>query len=459
MSNTGQKKAGKIVLNNVGLKILSVILAVVLWLLVINIDDPQVTATIRNVPVKIMNENAITDNNEVYDVLSGGTVDIKITGPRTIVDTLGRDDFTATADFKDLSKTNAVPIDIALNNTRYETKITITEKSENAMRLSVRELVEQEYELSVKTNNSVQPGYVIYNTTPEISAVSIKAPQDVHKKIARVAVVLNFTGKETGDFEYRGDVLIYDADNKVIDRESNHITLSDTNIMVAGTVYYKKTVNISYTLVDNLSGRNVLMNYDGNLDSIDIVGRKTVLDGIDEITIPKELTTITDDKTQLVIDLKTLLPDDVFVYGSEGILEINAELEGKITKTISVDLRDIWIKKVPTGYEGYVEESGTINIVISGLEDELEDINAETLAPYVDMSNAVEGKNTVKVDVMLPEGVDLVSEVRISVLVAPKNSPNDETTSDTSEENTSSENTTEETESDTTIDQEESTTP
>lgn len=460
MSNTGSKKTKNIVVNNLVLKISSVILAILLWLLVINIEDPQVTSAIKNVPVKILNESAITDNNEVYDILSGETVDIKITGPRTIVDALTRDDFTATADFKDLSKTNAVPINISINNTRYETKVTITEKSENTMRLSVRELTDRDYELSVKTNNNVQTGYVIYNMTPEMSSVTVTAPENVHERISRVAVVLNFTGKESADFEYRGDVLLYDNENKIIDQKSNHITVSDTNIMVDGTVYYKKTVNINYKVVDNLSDKKVMSDYEGSPQYVDIVGRKSVVEAIDEIAVPEELTAITDDKTELIIDLKTLLPDEVFIYNGDGIFKITADIEETITKTISVKASDIWLKKVPEGYEATIAETGNISLILIGLSVDLEDIDAEKLAPYVDMSGADEGVNPAKVKVILPDGAKLISDIEIKVKLEKEETPTDETTTvkpaetETTDDETSEtteENTTDEQEQDTTI--------
>lgn len=38
-------------MNNWGLKILSFLLAVMLWLIVVNIDDPVTTQTFNNIPV------------------------------------------------------------------------------------------------------------------------------------------------------------------------------------------------------------------------------------------------------------------------------------------------------------------------------------------------------------------------------------------------------------------------
>ena len=68
-----KKKANKIY-SNIGLKLLSVVLGFLVWLLVLNIDDSAVTRTIRDIPVNLVNTDAITSQNQLYTITSGDTV-------------------------------------------------------------------------------------------------------------------------------------------------------------------------------------------------------------------------------------------------------------------------------------------------------------------------------------------------------------------------------------------------
>ena len=97
--------------DNLILKILSVLMAILIWIVVLNINDPSKTRLISGIKVAVENESVITDNNQVYTITEGQLISVKVTGPRTIVDSLKADDFTATADFKDLSQADSVPID------------------------------------------------------------------------------------------------------------------------------------------------------------------------------------------------------------------------------------------------------------------------------------------------------------------------------------------------------------
>ena len=90
-----KQKIGKTLFNHIGLKILSLVLAVLLWGIVMNLADYSMTKTIRNIDVTQTNGSAIENMGKVYNVQDGETVDIVVKGPRSVVDPLTAEDFTA----------------------------------------------------------------------------------------------------------------------------------------------------------------------------------------------------------------------------------------------------------------------------------------------------------------------------------------------------------------------------
>ena len=68
------KKLKNLLTNNIGLKFLSVLFAMILWLVVVNIDDPDKTSTFTT-NITIANENAIADMGKSYSIINdSGTV-------------------------------------------------------------------------------------------------------------------------------------------------------------------------------------------------------------------------------------------------------------------------------------------------------------------------------------------------------------------------------------------------
>ena len=62
------KTLGKKLMNNFGLKLLAILLAIVLWMVVINIDDPAVRKTMT-LSVTMKNQDYITEMGKYMDIL------------------------------------------------------------------------------------------------------------------------------------------------------------------------------------------------------------------------------------------------------------------------------------------------------------------------------------------------------------------------------------------------------
>ena len=115
--------------NNIGLKFLAVLIALVLWLAIVNVNDPEKTITVSNIPISVTNENAITSRDMVYNVKSEQYLNITVSGKRSIVSNLSAEDFRATASLKELSKVNSIPVDVTTKNASLGRKITIVKQS------------------------------------------------------------------------------------------------------------------------------------------------------------------------------------------------------------------------------------------------------------------------------------------------------------------------------------------
>ena len=102
------------VTHNLGLKLLSVALAALLWLVVINSQDPVETVTFEDVPVTIINEDALTAKDKIPEVVEGDTISVVVEARRSICEKLTRADIIAEADFEKISVTDAVPIDVSV---------------------------------------------------------------------------------------------------------------------------------------------------------------------------------------------------------------------------------------------------------------------------------------------------------------------------------------------------------
>ena len=100
MKLTITPKIKRFFLDDIGLKILAVALSVLLWLIVVNVDDPTQTKTFTTT-VDVINAEVLTDAGRYYEIVDGNnTVSFRVTAKRSVMERLSGTDFTATADMR-----------------------------------------------------------------------------------------------------------------------------------------------------------------------------------------------------------------------------------------------------------------------------------------------------------------------------------------------------------------------
>ena len=84
-NGTNGSKGASVFTRNLFLKIFSLLVAAVLWIVIVNRQDPVITATIHNVPITVLNENYFTERDKVVKVESDLSVNITVSGSRSIL--------------------------------------------------------------------------------------------------------------------------------------------------------------------------------------------------------------------------------------------------------------------------------------------------------------------------------------------------------------------------------------
>ena len=195
--------------------------------------------------MNIEHEEAITGQDKVYTVIEGARASISVTGPRSIVDKLTSSDFTATANFQELSQTNAVPIVVEINNQSNKDKVSINQKT-NTMRLNIEDIKEKKFEINVDFIGRLQDGYVIYESRLSENQVTVYAPESVMGNVADVVARVVGNG-QSGDFTSEVELIAIDSNGREIAVAGNHITFSVNSVQVTNIVFMSKEV----ALVDN----------------------------------------------------------------------------------------------------------------------------------------------------------------------------------------------------------------
>ena len=89
----------KKLMNKFPLKILSLLIAILIWLLVMNIENPSITQTYTDIPVTFVNESYIESMNNIALMVDGkDSVNVRIRAVSDTIKKLNKENITAVAD-------------------------------------------------------------------------------------------------------------------------------------------------------------------------------------------------------------------------------------------------------------------------------------------------------------------------------------------------------------------------
>ena len=415
-----ERKAGKMketLTHNLGLKLLSVGLAALLWLVVINSQDPVETRAFEDIPVTIINESSLAAKDKIPEVVEGDTVSVVVEARRSVCETLTSDDIVAVADFEKISVTDAVPIDISVAG-HSEREVEIVRGMNQVMKLRLEDSMTKDFRVKISTTGQTRDGYVIGDMVASPNMITLTGSSTQISKIKEVVLVVDIEGisKES---QTTGVPVIYDMNGDVVN--SSKVAMNVGEVAVTIPVLKTKTFKISVSTVGepapgyeigSVSYQPEMVTVAGTLSDLILLGSTlqaycditdqsgTVEENIEISSLWDEtlesLRVVDEDKLAVTITMK---PYEEIVY--ELVPEV-------------IELRGL-----PKGLTGRIELLSTNQVHVAGKEEDLEELTLEKLAPYIDLSGySMPGSYTSPIclenlgDVILKDVLFAVVEVR-----------------------------------------------
>lgn len=401
--------------NNIGLKFLAVLIALVLWLAIVNVNDPEKTITVSNIPISVTNESAITSRDMVYNVKSEQYLNITVSGKRSIVSNLSAEDFRATASLKELSKVNSIPVDVTTKNASLGRKITIVKQSAQTILVDVENVEEKDFtDLVVEYTGKVADGYVAGLSSMSTDEVTVKAPTSIIDKIKKVAVRCSLDGTNT-NISKKCPVILYDKNDKEI--KSDEIELSDKKIRVNVNVLRAKQVPISTINKDELgkpADGYVVDDVILSSDSITVYGSEESLDSIESLDIQDDID-VSDAKGDMTqnIDVTGKLPKGLSVSG-ESTITVKVLIKKLITRTFEYDASEVSLNDLSSNLDVQLVTK-KVKVTLQGEEEVISQLTKDDMAISADLGKVKEGTTTVHVDVAVPDNTTLMNNVTIKI--------------------------------------------
>ena len=420
--------------DNIPLKIMSVAVAVVVWLIVVNIDNPVGTNYYTLTNVELINKEYVESSDTIGKMCmpeeKQDSIRIAITTNKKIRDKIKVSDITATADLQQAVSLDTNPVMVPITVTCSVPGVTPNDIKVTPQNLSVNldEKETQEFVVNVSRGDT-KPGkdYEVGSLTANPEKVRITGPKSLVNKIDKVNATISLDGN-TQDFTQDVNLTIIDKNQEALsDSEMNSLRIeNNAKVSVTARLWkIRQGVGISAGYVGSPASGYQVGTVTTVPDTISVAGSteglETLTQNDNTITIPADSIDISGESRDVErkISLKDLLPDDVkLTSDSSEDVWVTVSILPEGSREFTLSTKDIEVKNKPDDLQ-VTFETAQIEIRIKSDTEDLDDLNTETdIKASIDLKGKEEGNYKVPVTLSLPDGYETVENVSTEVVIS-----------------------------------------
>ena len=409
-------------LNNLGLKLSSLVLAFAVWMAVVNISNPVIYDS-QVVPVEVRNEDVLEAANLAYEIFGKDAVTVSYqvrTRDRSLVKA---SDFHAYVDLKDYNVTGAIHITVEINKDKENLVKgdTITAKP-MVIRIITEELQRKKFDLQVRITGDAEDGYAPGVVTLSPDNVTVEGPESQIGKINHMGIEIN-VDNANGDLNSVASPIFYDANgNKLLDL-GDKVTVSRQEIEYHVSVLKAKNLSLNFEVTGEVAKGYRYTGVESSVKSVPVIGTKSILASLSTLSVASDKLNIdgaTSDKV-IQLDLSQYLPPSTSVAREEyKNVTVKLKVEPLTTRTFTLKLKDLDKKGAEADYD-YTFDKETSDVTIKGLKEDLDALTEDNLNAVLDLSGQETGPNPGMLTFEVSGGFEVVGYTPFNVTAAHKN--------------------------------------
>lgn len=371
--------------NKTVLKILSLLIAVFLWMYVIGQINPKTTVTFRQIPVVLLNEESLEENDLALKDGNELLVDIVIEGQRADLNRLNKSDIKATADVEGFGEGHhaiAVQVEVPDDVELFKIK---TPKIE----VDLEKIISVNKAVRISFTGEAQDGMEASTVDYNPKELAVQGPASRVNTINHLKVNVDTS-------KLKGEQQTIDVKPIPVDKEGEkvgNVTLSSEIVSVTAELYYSKRVLLKTKIIGK-PPKGYQVTEIAAPKTIAIVGPKDEMDQIKSVTA--QTINVSRLKSSRAFPIKIALPPKVKISSSSAEEELKVIIEGSSQKKIDLSSENIVFENLAEGLAAQsITKTFTVNV--TGTEEELSAMAAEDFSLMADLEGYEAGEHRISV--------------------------------------------------------------
>lgn len=362
--------------------VLSLLIAVCIWIYVVTAVTPEDSQWVYNIPVTFENENGLfADRNLTLTDGRNDTVNLKFKGNRQEISKLSNSNITVTADLSQVTGPGSwfLTFDYELPETVNASSISLEARSSSTVEILVDKLTTKEVPVQAVFRGGVAEGYASDPIELEYDSLEVSGPADVISTISYAQVLLERTNLS----KTVSDTLSYtfmDENGEVVDSDEIQCEVDKIGVMMVVNMVKEVPLRVQYIDGGGATSDYVVEKIEPS--TVTIKGPAEELEGLNSLTIAKiDLSSIQSTHTQTA---NVVIPDGMTNL-TESEATIQLELVGLTEKSFRVT--NLELANAPDSEE-LMATLGTasLQVKLRGPAEVMETVSASNIRAVADLS-------------------------------------------------------------------------
>lgn len=420
--------------NNLGLKIVSLLISCLIWVVVTNTNDPESTQVYKNVPITIKNQDTITNANKTFTVVDGvDKINVYVTARKSVRSSLAADSFIVKADMENYNEAlGTVPLEISCEDGRIRQED--IRMLPSSLKISMEDKVEQNFGMAVVTTGKPDKGYEVGKTTIVTGdTIRIAGPESLINIIGKVTISVDVTNMSMGSTDFY-PIRIEDKNGATLtDGQMSNLELKNSD----GVSLQNNSAEVRTELWKVYNDIPLKVEVTGEVapgykvsavtlapQTINLVAEENAIEelgGIIQLKDPVNVEGMTETQ-DFTVDLNDTLNqyDDIRLESDiSSAITVHVGIDEVGSKTFQMPISDIIMHNTPSDKKLIFSPADAVSISVKTTSEDSEEAITLTLSDIsaeIDLKSCeINGSYTLPVNVTLPEGYELVNDVSIVV--------------------------------------------
>lgn len=387
--------------NNKFLLIISLLIAVGIWIIMSLSDTHEASSTVSNIPIQINLSDTAVENG--LQIFSGGdqTASVTVEGNRVSLGSISSDDIVVSAQTAGTIQTSGtwtLSLTARKSNPSDNFEI-VSSVSPSVITVFVDQMREAEFDVENKIKYKVSDGYHA-SVALSTDKITVKGPQTEIEKIASVAINGTVDDTLTEDTSIESAVMLYDKSGEEL--SSSMITLSDNTVTANFSVLPEKEVPIKVAFKNKPNGLNVDSFIEMSPKKILVAAPQSVLDKLKSIST-EEIDFNTLNNKASTHKLQLQMPEKTVNLSDTENVKVKIDLSSFKTKRFNVPKSNFTVTGLDNNYS-YSISTDSLSVTVKGAKSQLDKITTSNIACEIDASD-IEGTTG---SITLPVKISLV---------------------------------------------------